>query len=145
MANSDNPKKGDDFEILARDYFSDILNMELQRKFIIEIGISNAKKPHTFDLGSHQQKIIVECKRHTWTSGNYSPSAKFSVWNEAMYYFSLVNLNYKKILFVLKSINPQSKSSLADTYITRNIHLIPPNTEIWEFDNRLHILKYPIK
>lgn len=143
MANSDNPKNGDDFEILARDYFLDILKIELQRKISIEIGISNLKKSHVFDLGSIRQKIIVECKRHTWTSGNFSPSAKFSVWNEAMYYFSLVDASYRKILFVIKSVNTKNNNSLADTYITRNNHLIPPNTEIWEFDLKNHIIKYP--
>jgi hypothetical protein len=56
-----------------------------------------------------------------------------SVWNEAMYYFSLSPKEYKKILFVKKSLNLNGKS-LARYYKETYNHLIPEDTEIWEFD-----------
>lgn len=45
-------------------------------------------------------KIVIECKSHTWTSGDNVPSAKLTVWNEAMYYFSLTPSEFRKVLVV---------------------------------------------
>ena len=60
------------------------------------------------------------------------PSAKLTVWNEAMYYFAVAPTQYRKILFVLKSI--RGSESLAQHYIKRYEHLIPPGVELWEYD-----------
>jgi hypothetical protein len=90
------------------------------------------KKPHKFDLGSEVPPVLVECKAHTWTEGGNSPSAKLSVWNEAMYYFVAAPTHFRKILFVLKSV--RGNQTLAQYYIGRYEHLISAGVEIWEFD-----------
>lgn len=62
-----------------------------------------------------------------------SPSAKLTVWNEAMYYFHLAPPEFRKIMFVLKHLR-YGAESLAEYYIRRYSHLIPQDVELWEFD-----------
>ncbi len=133
MANKDNPLRGKQFEIKCNEYFYKYFKDILFDNNKIKIGLYNNRKDHKFDFVSNKDKIIIECKSHSWTEGNYSPSAKMSVWNEAMYYFSLSPKEYRKILFVKKSLNRNGKS-LARYYKDTYNHLIPENTEIWEFD-----------
>src|SRR3954469_12165199 len=94
-----NAHVGAAFEEVARAYFLE-KRMILDRNHTLEVGISGKRKRHNFDLGSFECQTIVECKSHTWTEGDKVPSAKLTVWNEAMYYFHLAPANYKKILFV---------------------------------------------
>ena len=131
MANKDNPHIGSRFEQQAKRFFSRS-GLQLELGFIIDIGIADIKKPHKFDLGSEVPSVLVECKAHTWTEGGNSPSAKLSVWNEAMYYFVAAPTHFRKILFVLKSI--RGSETLAQYYVRRYEHLIPAGVEIWEFD-----------
>jgi len=130
MANKDNPATGAKFELLIKEYFRK-KGISLERPFILKIGASSLKKEHNFDLGSKTLKIVIECKSHTWTETGNAPSAKMSVWNEAMYYFSLVPKKYKKIFFFKKSL--RRGESLGQYYIRRYSHLIPKNVELWEF------------
>ena len=60
------------------------------------------------------------------------PSAKMTVWNEAMYYFHVAPPEYRKIMFVLK--HERREQSLASYYIHTHGHLVPDGVEIWEFD-----------
>jgi hypothetical protein len=62
------------------------------------------------------------------------PSAKITVWNEAMYYFHLAPSKYTKILFVLKAHHPRQGQSLAAFYVRTSGHLIPPDVSILEYD-----------
>lgn len=48
-----------------------------------------------------------------------------TVWNEAMYYFLLAPIEYRKILFVLKDYSPKRKGTLAEYFVRTNKHLIP--------------------
>ncbi len=128
-----NAHAGREFEITAMNYFKKN-KIILNSGFSIDIGISQKKKPHKFDLGSKNPKIIIECKSHTWTAEGNVPSAKLTVWNEAMYYFSLVSNDYKKIIFVQKSFNEKKNETLAEYYIRTYDHLIPNGVEIIEFD-----------
>ena len=130
MANKDNPATGAKFEIKIQEYFQNE-GLSLERPFILKIGSSSLRKDHSFDLGSKSRKIIVECKSHTWTETGNAPSAKMSVWNEAMYYFSLAPKSYKKMFFVKRSL--RKGESLGQYYIKRYFHLIPSNVELWEF------------
>jgi len=107
--------------------------IKLERNFAIELGISNDKKPHKFDLGCEEQKIIVECKSHRWTKSDIPPIAKLTIWNQAMYYFLLAPDDYRKIFFCLKHYSDKHKSTLAEYYIRLYKHLIPPGVEIWEY------------
>jgi hypothetical protein len=91
-------------------------------------------KAHCFDLGSHQPALLVECKSHNWTATGNMPSAKVTVWNEAMYYFHLAPASYRKILFVLEARHPRQSATLAEYYIRINGHLIPTDVSIFEYN-----------
>lgn len=133
MANKDNPRLGAEFEMTARSEFAK-LGFPLHKDFSVDVGISSKKKPHNFDLGSSLPPVLVECKRHTWTKGGNSPSAKLTIWNEAMFYFYVAPKKYKKILYVLRSM--RSGESLSNHYVKRFEHLIPDGVEIWEYDTQ---------
>ncbi|WP_199170185.1 hypothetical protein [Hydrogenovibrio sp. SC-1] len=96
VGSSSNAQAGRDFEISAKNFFqSQGMNLDLNVK--VPVGISALKKDHAFDLGCLEKKIVVECKSHKWTSGDNVPSAKLTVWNEAMYYFLLFPLAIEKL------------------------------------------------
>lgn len=120
------------FESAALEFFRREGNLNLSRPFPLIIGFGPSRKAHRFDLGSQQPALLVECKRHTWTKSGNPPSAKMSVWNEAMLYFSLVPSTCRRILFVKKSM--VNNRSLAQYYVDNYAHLIPPAVEVWEFD-----------
>ena len=129
-----NAHVGREFEELAKQYFLKEHGIQLIHNFKLEIGLGNNKKSHSFDLGCEKKKILVECKSHRWTSGDNVPSAKMTVWNEAMYFFYLAPENYKKIFFILRDFSIKRNETLAQYYIRTYIHLIPNSTEIWEYD-----------
>ncbi len=128
-----NAHVGSDFEAAAREIFAS-QGLQLQKNFSLPVGISEKKKEHRFDLGSASPEVIVECKSHRWTKGSNVPSAKMTVWNEAMYYFSIAPKSYRKILFVLRHYNPKKKETLAEYYIRTYNHLVPYGVEIWEYN-----------
>ena len=104
------------------------------KNFPVEVGISEKRKVHEFDLGSKHPPVLVECKSHRWTKGNNVPSAKITVWNEAMYLFFCAPDEYRKIFFILRDKRGNTGETLSSYYIRNYSHLIPSNTEIWEFD-----------
>lgn len=130
---SSNAQVGNDFENFASRYFSR-QGIHLNKNYKIRIGVGETKKEHAFDLGSNDPKMIVECKSHKWTSGENTPSAKMTVWNEAMYYFAIAPDDYRKVLFVLRDYNKTKRETLAEYYIRTYEHLIPKGVEIWEYD-----------
>lgn len=101
--------------------------------------MGSTKKRHIFDLGCEEQKIIVECKSHRWTTGGNIPSAKMTVWNEVMLYFLASPNHYRKILCVLRHHSEKRGVSLASYYVRIYKHLIPNGVEIWEFDEEAGI------
>lgn len=127
-----NTHTGADFEKKAKAFFEE-RGIKLELGFAIELGISNYKKSHKFDLGCEAQKIIIECKSHRWTESYNVPSAKMHVWNLSMYYFFLIPNEYRKIFFCLKHYSKKHKATLAEYYIKTYRHLIPPRVEIWEY------------
>ena len=134
---------GKEFENVAKDYFL-TKGLTLDANIKLKIGLGENKKYHTFDLGCHEQKVIVECKSHKWTTGFNVPSAKLTVWNEAMYYFYLAPKEFRKIMFVLRDLNSKRQMSLADYYIKTYSHIIPQGVEFWEYDegkNDVRVLK----
>ncbi len=124
-----NAQVGRKFEDDARAFFLK-QGIALTPNFSVEVG-NRTKKPHRFDLGSENPAVIVECKSHNWTSDGNIPSAKITVWNEAMYYFSLAPEQYRKIMFVIRSV--RTDVSLAEYYIKIHGHMVPAGVEIWEF------------
>ena len=128
-----NAHAGKQFELQTKAFFSGC-GIELDSNFKLEIGVAEKKKIHAFDLGSRDESVIVECKSHTWTGGDNVPSAKLTVWNEAMYYFHCAPRDFRKILFVLRSIRKRNGESLASYCIQKYGHLIPSDVEIWEYN-----------
>lgn len=129
-----NAHVGRDFELAAQNFFSaQGLSLELNIK--VPVGIGYLKKDHAFDLGCIDKRILVECKSHKWTTPNDNvPSAKLTVWNEAMYYFLASPAGYRKIMFVLRDYSEKRKETLAEYYIRTYKHLIPEGVELWELD-----------
>jgi hypothetical protein len=127
-----NTEAGREFEEAAHIFF-DTAGIKLHRGFSVPVGYK-IKKNKTFDLGSCEPPILVECKSNTWTAGGNSPSGKIRGMNEAMLVFSVAPPEYRKILFLLKHSHPRSGVTLASHYIKNQGHLIGPGVEIWEFD-----------
>ena len=125
-----NSQVGANFENIAFEYFKNKENIILQKNFELNIGIEHKKK-HKFDFGN--ENIIVECKSHTWTNGNNVPSAKISVWNEAMFYFNLVSKKYKKIFFVLMDYSQKRCKTLLQYYFESYYHFIPKDVIFYEY------------
>ncbi len=131
---SSNSHAGRDFETTAQTYFRS-QGISLEKGHSILLGVADTKKKHEFDLGSGGPPVLVECKSHRWTSGGNVPSAKITVWNEAMYYFHLAPTEYRKIMFVLRDYSEKKKETLAQYYIRNHGHLIPDDVEIVEFND----------
>jgi len=128
-----NAHVGKAFEAKAQSFFAKqglILDMNIP----IAIGIEGKSKAHNFDLGSISNKIIVECKSHTWTESENIPSAKMTTWNQAMYYFFASPKDYRKVFFVLKHYSKKHRQTLAAYYLRLNDHLILNDVEFWEYD-----------
>ncbi len=128
-----NSYAGRDFETAAQTYFRE-QGILLEKGHSVLIGVGDNKKMRQFDLGSSRPPVLVECKSHKWTSGGNVPSAKITVWNEAMYYFHLAPSEYRKIMFVLRDYSDKRKETLAQYYIRNHGHLIPDDVEIVEFN-----------
>jgi len=134
IGSTSNVQVGKEFEAKAQSIFAD-QGIFLEPDFSVLVGAGTTKKPRKFDLGSELPPLLVECKSHTWTSGGNIPSAKITVWNEAMYYFHLAAPEYRKILFVLKDFSPKRGLTLATYYVRNYAHLVPDAVEIWEYDS----------
>lgn len=127
-----NAHVGREFEQSVFEYFKREIP-DLRLNFPIEVGHSQ-KKSHSFDIGSDSEKVIIECKSHTWTKSNNVPSAKVTTWDQAMLYFFLSPTSYRKMFVVLKDDNKQTHESLLTYYLRLHAHLIPEGVEFWEWD-----------
>jgi len=129
-----NAHAGREFEADALAYFAQKEGLLLTPSFSVSLGVNNLRKSHRFDLGSNESAVLVECKSHNWTDTGNMPSAKVTVWNEAMYYFHLAPEHFKKILFVLEARHDRQPETLAEYYVRINGHLIPKDVIIIEFN-----------
>ena len=127
-----NAHVGASFEAEALAHFAK-QGITLTRNFQVQIGL-HLKKSHRFDLGLESPKMIVECKSHRWTVGARVPSAKMTVWNEAMFYFVLVPPEFRRVLFVLHDRRGGEGETLLSYYQRTYAHLIPAGVEFLEFD-----------
>ena len=100
----------------------------------VPCGLGAVQKDHSFDLGSENPRVIVECKSHTWTAGGNVPSAKMKNWAEAMFYFHMAPRDYRKIFFVERSVRRGRSESLLSYFMRTQAHMIPPDVECWELD-----------
>jgi hypothetical protein len=129
-----NAHAGREFEAHAATYFAEVEGLVLQPSFLIALGHGSETKKHRFDLGSGDPAILVECKSHNWRESGNMPSAKITVWNEAMYYFHLAPAHYRKVLFVTESNHARRTQSLAAHYFRNHRHLIPAGVSIIEYN-----------
>lgn len=128
-----NSTEGNKFEHIARIYIQNLLRTDLSHPYKLNIGIYDSiNKIHKFDLGN--ESLLVECKSHKWTKGDNVPSAKITIWNEAMYYFHLAPSTLRKIFFIQKDTRRKNNESLGEYYVRNFKHLIPNSVEIWEYD-----------
>ncbi|SPD72151.1 conserved hypothetical protein [uncultured Desulfobacterium sp.] len=127
-----NAHVGRDFEAKIQTYFEK-QGLSLSYGVTVPIGVTG-KKPHSFDLGSKDGKILVECKAHRWTEGGNVPSAKLTVWNEAMFFFHTAPSGYRKLLVVLHDFSSRRNETLGEYYVRTYSHLIPEDVEVWEYD-----------
>ncbi|NQV14579.1 hypothetical protein HQ531_03905 [bacterium] len=130
-----NAQVGSEFERKVFNFFDKRIK-GLSIQFSIGIGHSE-KKLHIFDMGSKKEKVVVKCKSHTWTESGNVPSEKLATWDQAMLYFNVSPLSYRKIFVVLKDIRPTTKESLLLYYLRLHSHLIPDDVEFWEWDTNL--------
>lgn len=137
-----NAHVGREFETLARSYFLNYEDLPLQPNFAVHLGHTSKTKCHKFDLGSEEPPVLVECKSHNWTITGNMPSAKLTVWNEAMYYFHLAPPQYRKILFVLDARHSRQSQSLAEFYLRTCGHLIPPEVSIIEYNPETKVVRH---
>ena len=100
----------------------------------VPCGLHAVRKHHSFDLGSENPKVIVECKSHTWTAGGNVPSAKMKNWAEAMFYFHMAPQDYRKIFLVERSLRSNHGESLLTYFLRTQAHMIPTDVECWELD-----------
>jgi hypothetical protein len=127
-----NTQVGIDFEALTYEYFNKQFP-SLKKPFLVPIGHIE-KKEHKFDMGCPGQKVIIECKSHTWTESGNMPSAKVTTWDQAMLYFFLAPRGYRKIFVVKHDANPKTGESLCAYYLRTHPHVIPDEVEFWEVD-----------
>uniref|UniRef100_E1T7F7 Uncharacterized protein n=1 Tax=Burkholderia sp. (strain CCGE1003) TaxID=640512 RepID=E1T7F7_BURSG len=132
-----NTHAGREFEARARRFYAE-RGIDLQTNHKVLIGTGAEKKNRAFDLGCSERRMIVECKSHRWTGGSNIPAAKITVWNEAMYYFSLAPGDYKKVMFVLRHECEKRRITLASYYLKNYGHMVPPDVEFWEYDETTH-------
>ena len=138
MSNSDNTRKGADFQRqvlhwFRKNYDSDF---ELEKK----IPIGNPAKDHKFDIVDTAGTIAIECKRYTWTETGNIPSAKMGFTNEAAFYLSFLPETYEKYIVMLKSQHPKRNESLAEYYYRMNRHLLG-KIKVAEYDPEMDVLR----
>ena len=132
---SSNSQVGLEFELRAKKVLADH-GIKLSRNHQVLCGLNEILKSHTFDLGTEcPNKIIVECKTHTWTASGNVPSAKMKNWAEAMFYFHMAPSDYRKIFIVERSVRRDRKESLLRYFLRTQAHMIPTDVEFWELDN----------
>lgn len=137
-----NAHAGREFEAEALKYFSEHEGLFLSPSFSIALGVADRRKAHSFDLGSSNPAVLVECKSHNWTATGNMPSAKVTVWNEAMYYFHLAPQHFRKILFVLEARHARQPESLAEYYVRTAGHLIPTGVSVIEYNSDSRTARY---
>ena len=131
MSNSDNPRRGAEFQRQVKEWFEKHYEGEFVLEYKIPIG--EPKKDHKFDIVNPEKKIAIECKRYTWTETGNVPSAKMGFANEAAFYLSFLPEEYDKIIVLLKSYNSKREETLAEYYYRINHHLLG-DVKVAEFD-----------
>ena len=124
MSNSDNTPRGKEFQKAVCEWFAS--KPEYKGSFEMEVGlpIGSPEKNHFFDIVNKESKIVIECKRYTWTETGNVPSAKIRTLNEAVFFMSLLKGSYTKYIVMFKANHPKKKESLAEYYFKTYHHLL---------------------
>lgn len=121
LPNSENTKKGRDFEEKARSVLEEKYGARFQMR---AINIGMPPKAHKFDLVSEDGNIVVECKNFSWTETGKVPSAKTAFLNQAVLFLSFLPSNTKKIIVLRKDNYSKRAESLAEYYVRTNFFLL---------------------
>ena len=130
-ANSENPRIGREFQEKVKQWFETNAQLHFELEYPILIGLP--AKPHKFDIVDESENIVIECKAYTYTSTGNIPSAKLTTLNEAIFYFSFLPSQTKKILVMAYATHPKRKETLAEYYVRINGHLLG-DEKVWEFN-----------
>lgn len=117
-----NPKRGRDFEEIARELLSEYFQTELRPNHPIAIG--DPPKIHRFDLGSPDSRIAGECKNYSWTKRGHIPSAKMAFLNEAVLCLSHLPRNTKRFIAMRRDTHQKRDETLADYYSRTYRHFL---------------------
>ena len=120
--NSENPHVGRRFQELAKKCLDKEFKTSFEQEAVVFIG--EPAKRHKFDLASPNHDIIAECKCYTWTESGNVPSAKLMGLDEAVFYFSFLPAETRKILCMKKAKSPGKQETLAEYYVKVHGHLL---------------------
>ena len=121
-SNSENPHVGRQFQ--------ESVKLILEKKFCTSfepeavVAIGKPAKNHKFDLANDDRSIVAECKCYTWTDSGNVPSAKLMGLDEAVFYFSFLPTETKKILCMKKATYRGKTETLAEYYVRVHGHLM---------------------
>ncbi len=121
-SNSDNPRVGREFQERVGRILSQKYNSSFVMEEAILIGVPG--KEHMFDIVNGDKSIVVECKCYTWTDSGNVPSAKLMGLDEALFYFSFLPKETKKLLCMKEARHPGKTETLAEYYVRVHGHLL---------------------
>ena len=125
MSNAENTGIGAAFQEKTRQYFEEKYGKGFVKEQIISIGATDScTKDHKFDIVNEELKMVIECKRFTWTVSMNVPSAKIRTANEAVLYLTCLpkDKHYEKYLVMYRDYNSKKKETLAGYYYRMNKH-----------------------
>jgi hypothetical protein len=121
-ANSDNTKKGRDFQFRARLALAKACGSEFELE--VKLPIGNPPKHHSFDLASADRKFVGECKAFAWTVSGNVPSAKITTLREAANYLQQLPKDTIAFIVMDHDCHPRKGQALADYFARLNGHLL---------------------
>jgi len=133
--NSDNPRRGKEFQKLAASILSDYWDVLFDLEVPYHIG--DPPKLHKFDLGSADGKYVGEAKNYSWTETGNIPSAKLAFLNQTVLYLSYLPKSVIRFIVMRRDIRQSTNEELADYYYRTCQHLLK-DTLIVEIDAMSH-------
>lgn len=127
--NSENPHVGRLFQELAQSALEKEFKTPFEQETSIKIG--NPPRAHKFDLANEDHSIVAECKCYTWTDSGNVPSAKLMGLDEAVFYFSFLPPETKKILCMKRATFAGKTETLAEYYVKIHGHLLG---DVWVYE-----------
>ena len=121
-SNSDNPYVGRRFQEDVRSILEETYGTSFEKE--VEIDIGDPPKSHKFDLANKDCSIVAECKCYTWTDSGNVPSAKLMGLDEAVFYFSFLPVETKKLLCMRRATIASREETLAEYYVRVHGHLL---------------------